>query len=501
MKRQALRPRPGVARVTTFDAASERGRGGAPAASCRPRNDARGRAEAALRWALCLVGAVACGESESVKPVPLGGPAAPPPGGEVASLTFWQDVAPVYYKRCVGCHREGGIGPFRLDDYASAKRWAAASKEAVVGRRMPPFLATADGSCNPVRDAAWLDEGEIAAIASWADSAMAEGAARADLRPVEPATMTGDYEEFRSPDFEPRVEGGADHAHDEYRCFLLDPQLAADRFVTGYEVAPGNDAIVHHVAVLSVDPDAPGYFDDGRTNRELMRALDDESPDRAGWPCYSAAGDGVSIAGNPVTWAPGQGAVTYPDGLGLRVAAGQQLVMQVHYNLADHDLVGQRAQTSVKLRLSERVEREAIFENVDLFLSTIFGDAPASLPPGQASAPFEWELDVGEALAATGAPYLDLYGVFPHMHERGLSLETSVERADGADVCALDVPRWDFHWQLMYFYDEPLRLGPGDRLRTRCTYDTRGLDAPLTPGWGTENEMCLSGLLLALPRP
>ncbi|HEU4533169.1 MAG TPA: cytochrome c, partial [Polyangiaceae bacterium] len=366
---------------------------GARAPAGRPRAGVRARTASALRWALCLLGAVACGEPEGATPVVLGPAPKPPGGGEPAALTFWQDVAPVYYQRCVSCHSEGGIAPFRLDDYASAKQWAAASKDAVASRRMPPFLATADGSCGSLRDPAWLDDGEIKAIVEWADSAMVEGAPRADLRPAEVATLAGDYQEVRSPDFEPRIEPGPYAASDEYRCFLVDPKLAADRFITGYEVAPGNDALVHHVVVLSVDPKAPGYLNDGRTNDEIMRALDQESPDRDGWTCYSSAGEGVETVASPVVWAPGQGAVFYPDGLGMRVAAGEVLVMQVHYNLADPAVRGQRALTSVKLRLSERVEREAIYASVDRFLETIFDDKPAELAPGQASVPYESEFD------------------------------------------------------------------------------------------------------------
>ena len=30
--------------------------------------------------------------------------------------TYWDDVAPIHFDNCVSCHREGGIGPFRLDE-------------------------------------------------------------------------------------------------------------------------------------------------------------------------------------------------------------------------------------------------------------------------------------------------------------------------------------------------------------------------------------------------
>ena len=44
---------------------------------------------------------------------------------------------------------------------------------------------------------------------------------------------------------------------------------------------------------------------------------------------------------------------------------------------------------------------------------------------------------------------------------------------------------------------EPLILDASDRLRVTCTYDTSDATNPVVPGWGTENEMCLVGMLIA----
>ena len=42
---------------------------------------------------------------------------------------------------------------------------------------------------------------------------------------------------------------------DDYRCFLLDPELAEDAFLTGVDVLPGNPDVVHHVIMFQVPPD------------------------------------------------------------------------------------------------------------------------------------------------------------------------------------------------------------------------------------------------------
>ena len=51
------------------------------------------------------------------------------------------------------------------------------------------------------------------------------------------------------------VPGAAD---DDYRCFLVDPELDADRYLVGFEIVPGDQRIVHHVLVFNVDPARSG---------------------------------------------------------------------------------------------------------------------------------------------------------------------------------------------------------------------------------------------------
>ena len=41
---------------------------------------------------------------------------------------------------------------------------------------------------------------------------------------------------------------------DDYRCFLLDPELDQDTWLTGTQVLPGNPDVVHHVILFQVPP-------------------------------------------------------------------------------------------------------------------------------------------------------------------------------------------------------------------------------------------------------
>jgi len=165
----------------------------------------------------------------------------------------------------------------------------------------------------------------------------------------------------------------------------------------------------------------------------------------------------------------------------------------------DGPVRGQSDSTTLMLRYEDTVARQGFFTLPDGLLDTLAEGAPAQLEPGREAVEFTWEQDFDDALAALGLPFIDIHGVFSHMHERGRKLTVEVVRADHSRTCGAEVESWDFGWQLFYFYDQPIRFEPGDRLRVTCEFDTRGLTEPVLPGWGTQNEMCLAGLYLVAP--
>ena len=84
-------------------------------------------------------------------------------------VTYYEDAAPIFADRCAGCHQEGGIGPFALDDYALAAAFAPVIKLSVENRSMPPWLVTDDGTCQTFNHSRALTDQEIETIAAWAD--------------------------------------------------------------------------------------------------------------------------------------------------------------------------------------------------------------------------------------------------------------------------------------------------------------------------------------------
>jgi hypothetical protein len=69
-------------------------------------------------------------------------------------LSYHQDIKPLVDRYCVGCHVQGGIGPFSLSTYDEVVRAADSVRSAVDAGRMPPWPPSSrtpgSSSCSPV---------------------------------------------------------------------------------------------------------------------------------------------------------------------------------------------------------------------------------------------------------------------------------------------------------------------------------------------------------------
>jgi hypothetical protein len=450
-----------------------------------------------LRHALALL-------SASVAVVSSGcgnDPAMPTPGSAAAAPTYWNDVAPIVEAKCAHCHQPGGIAPFALTSYAQVKTMAEPVAAATGAGIMPPYYITHDGSCGQFDDHEALTPEEIATFQRWAASDRAEGTQVDRPQPAPLLTLQANME-LRTPIITPVAQGGPLARNDEYRCFPMDTPLKSDRFIVGYDVLPGNPAIVHHLEAFLVNGDQVNR--DGKTGNQVLQALDDADPERPGWPCFGSAADDLADQNVPIIWAPGQGPIRFPDGMGVRQRKGDRLVVQMHYNLSHSGhggsgVVGGSDSTTLRLQYADSVEREAMVFPVDLFLASVFDPQPASLAPGQTSTRYTSRA-LGSQVGLNGVPYVEVVSMMPHMHGRGLRQEVRFRQPGGESVCTSKLERWDFDWQKLYFYEgERPRFTPDTEIEVTCDYDTSQDREPVLPGWGTDNEMCSAIMMVALP--
>ncbi len=413
-------------------------------------------------------------------------------------VTTWDDVAPVLTARCATCHQPGGIG-MDLTEWSLAAPWSEVMALATAQRSMPPWLVTSDGSCGEFLDPLVLTDEEIAAFADWAAAGAPEGSG-APLHPPTPPQLTEWDVELVTPLDTPEPEGGT-LGSDEYRCYRVSNPEQRDWYLTGSSVAAVDPEITHHVMVFIVEPGAKA-LGGTRTNERVLTDLENDDL-RPGWDCLGSVGGTATDRGVPVSWSPGTGIASLPDGLGMRIRPQDDLVVQIHYTMPTPAQEGRTGGATVHVRFARSVEREAHLASPDKLLASAFSAEPDTLPPGRDDAGYSWRQTVEQLAKGSGigtAPHgLDLWSVTPHMHGRGrtIILEYQPDPEDREqDVCLAEVLEWDQDWQRGYRLAAPFTLAPGSRVRVKCTYDTRADVEPVAGGWSADDEMCTMGLVL-----
>ena len=88
-------------------------------------------------------------------------------------VTFSEDVAPIIFEKCVGCHRPNEAAPMSLRSYQEVRPWARGIRDKVVSREMPPWFA------NPLhgsfKNDQSLTDDEINTVVSWVDAGAPQG--------------------------------------------------------------------------------------------------------------------------------------------------------------------------------------------------------------------------------------------------------------------------------------------------------------------------------------
>lgn len=405
-----------------------------------------------------------------------------------STATSWhKDVAPVVLRKCGTCHEVGGIAPFPLKTLADWKAVEPQALDAIRTGRMPPFPA--DPGCADYAPTQALAADQRALIEKWVSEGSLEGNASDFVElPGAPDRLTRvDLSLPMAQPFTPTK------SPDQYRCFLIDWPFDVPKYITGYELRPGQKSLVHHADIFFLNPVVVPTW----------QARDDADP-APGWECFDIPlGQEGSWIG---TYVPGNRGVDFPTDTGLKVPVGAKIYIQVHYNLAS----GAAAPdvSTLDLRLEDRVKKLAGVQAVSD--PKWITDRTMTIPAGQKDVTHRFDIDPTMFSSIINQNFVDgrplkLYATTMHLHQLGQATSLKILRADGGTTCAVDIPKWDFHWQLAYTLKEPIVINPGDQLSVSCTWDNTAENQPVVNGvrvapkprnWGarTEDEMCVAGV-------
>ena len=391
--------------------------------------------------------------------------ASPAAAGQDA-VTWTRDVAPIVFEHCAGCHRAGGIGPFSLLDYETARDHASAIAAATASRRMPPWKPEPgdyvfDGERR-------LSDAEIAVIGRWAAAGAEEGTA-GDL-PTAP--IFADDWQLGPPDLIVTLPEGyalAAGEDDLYRNFALPVALDELRWIKAVELRPGLEGVIHHARIL---------LDETRRSR----ALDAED--------LAAGYDGLMLEtahfspGHFIGWAPGKMPTVTPDSLSWALVPGTDLVLQVHL-LPGADPVVVRPEIGLYF-----AKTPATLAPVAVLLNSKTIDIPAGDAAHVVQDRYRLPVDV------------DLLAIYPHAHYLGKEMHVTAELPDGTERTLLRIDDWDFNWQDEYRYAEPVHVLAGTTVTMHYVYDNSAAnphnpnDPPVRVGFGPRATDEMAELIL-----
>ncbi len=379
--------------------------------------------------------------------------------------TTWSNsVANILYTRCTSCHHSGGIAPFSLITYSDANSNSGDIEDVILSGEMPPWPP--DSQFSRYAHERLLTMQERTDILDW----VAQGALSGDttLAPL-PPSYNG-LGEIQNPDLISRMPTyTVNTVNDLYRCFVIPSGLATDQYITELEALPGNRGIVHHILIYEDTSSVPSQ-------------LDAADPG----PGYTNFGGTGSFASKLIgIWVPGQQVSRLPAGMGIKLSANTNIVIQVHY---PGGTTGQSDSTEIRFKMTSTPLREI---SINPPLNHYQLDNGPLFIPANTTKTFtaQYTLPVDISILAVG----------PHMHLIGKSITSYGVTPTQDTIPFIHIPHWDFHWQGTYSFQKVLYIPAGTTLYSSAFYDNTAANPhnPNNPpqnvslGESTTDEMML----------
>ncbi|MFN5905598.1 MAG: redoxin domain-containing protein [Planctomyces sp.] len=368
---------------------------------------------------------------------------------EPTAVTWHNRISRILQQRCMECHRSGGVAPFALQTVAEATAHAGMIKQVVSDRTMPPWFAA-----NAPQHTVWandrsLTEAERRDLLAWLDGGRPEGQPEDAPQTKEwPAEWSqGPPDEIVQLPQPIRVKATGKMAYQYVNVTWTGQQ---DRWVRGYEIQPTDRGVVHHVIVNVLEPGQQS------SRRE------------------------EGVGGYWAAYVPGNSGQMYPAGFARRLPAGATFRFQIHYT-------PNGTATSDQLRVGLYfADSEPKYEVSTIPLARV----NLSIPPHAANHV--------ETLTRPVPMDIPVLAYMAHMHVRGKAFRFELQDPDGVRSTLLDLPKYDFNWQLRYDLQEPQVLKQGSKVILTAVYDNSA-DNPANPDpsrtvrWGdqTDEEMMI----------
>lgn len=338
-----------------------------------------------------------------------------------SGLTYHRDIERILQQNCVQCHHDGGIAPFALDDFAEVADRARTIKRVVEDGTMPPWFAEEEEGSRLWENDRSLSARDKSELLAWLQEADREKGDPADA--PEPLVFNSDGWELGEPDHilvsqkhQVKADGVMPYVYSN-----VPTGLTGEKWLQAIEVQPSDREVVHHILIFLRDPsNSKQRFDE--------------------------------LNGYFAVYVPGTSTMIYPEGVAKRVPAGSELRFQMHYTPNGKAV---EEQTRVGFYFADEAPAyEAQVASV--------ANPKIHIPAGAPN-----HAEYGHRLIRDDITVL---GFLPHLHTRGKAFKYELVYPDGNETL-LNIPRYDFNWQLYYRLKEPLHLPVGTTMKVTAWYD------------------------------
>ncbi|HKE22580.1 MAG TPA: cytochrome c [Bryobacteraceae bacterium] len=404
-----------------------------------------------------------------------------------APVTFNKDVLPILQRHCQSCHRPGEAAPFSMLAYSEVRPWSKSIREAVVLRKMPPWFA--DSALGHFANDPRLSAAEISAIRAWVDAGAPEG----NTAEAPPSVQFTDHWKIGKPDL--IVELPVDYQVPatgtvDYVWLATDMKLTEDKWIERVEVRPGSRSVVHHALAFTRAPGSkfhgdlqPGSF---QSKEEKGQPESQPQTDDGLFAIGNSYGSGAEMIGDYV---PNGDPFIAGPGQARLIRAGSHLLFQMHYTTNGRPTTDR---TQVGIVFAKQPPKERIVNDAVV-------NQTIRIPPGAANH------EARAVVTFQGDTEISDFG--PHMHVRGKAMRYELIRKDtNKTETLLNVPAYNFNWQLKYQPRQWVRVHKGDQLRVTAWYDNSpnnsfNPDASREVRWGgqTWDEMLFAFFDFVIP--
>jgi len=387
------------------------------------------------------------------------------------NVTFTEHIAPLLYKNCTGCHRDGGGAHFNLVTYSDAKRYGAASAFVMRERMMPPWPA--DPHYTEFVGQKVLSEREIRLMEKWVADGMKEGAI--DKMPALPDYPKGSL--IGTPDMRIPVQPYylPANSSDKFLLVKVPYELPADTYASVVEFMPGNGGVVHHV-----NGDMVKYQFDKKRTVFVGDNIADMVEDTTIKLAYEKLGlpndDGTYpvLQKSVVNYLPGTYGQRYPEGIGgyNLPRKGAFLLNDLHYGFTKDKAVWDSSYINIffsKLPPNRPVRE---FQLGTIGVSPVLPDLiiqPNTVKNVHSKYTIPEDISV--------------LTINPHMHLIGKSFKAYALKPDGDTIRLISIPKWDFNWQYFYTFKKMVKIPKGSTIVAEGVYDNtkNNMNNPFSP--------------------